>query len=326
MKSLVSLIIPVYNGERYLEKCMNSIIMQTYKNIEVILINDGSSDKSKEILDRFSKRDKRIKVIHKKNEGVSIARNIGLNLSTGEYIFFIDSDDYLDETVISDMMQYSNEYNVIKVGYKLIGENKKEINTISRNKLYKNYDYIKEVLSTDIGGQSWGYLLHKSIVKGIYFDSNTSCMEDTIFIIKCILRTDNIKCIDSSYYNYLINQQGITCSSKKIFKNIEDYMYSVNEIEKIIINRKINYDYRGDLLKKKITLIESEVSKIVKKEDLNILLKNKEINAELKNIKNSINLNIVYKIFSYLIVNKKYFMTMSYIRTRRLLKRIIKGR
>ncbi len=325
-EKLVSIIIPVYNSEKYLEICINSILKQTYKNLEVILINDGSVDNSEKICDDLSSKDKRIKVIHKKNEGVSVARNIGLELSTGDYIFFIDSDDYLDKTVISDMIRYCDNYDVVKCSYKFVGHDKKVSNIISRDKVYNAEDFIKEILSTDIGGHSWGYLLKKSIVEDIYFDENTSCMEDTIFIIKCILRCSTIKCINSSYYNYMYNENGITCSSIRIFKNINDYMYSVNKIETIIADSRINYECYEDLLRKKIILIEAEVAKITTKQDLKILFENKNINKELNQIRNNTELNILYKIFSYLVVNKKCFMMMFYIRARRLLKRVIKGR
>ena len=100
-EKLVSIIIPIYNSEKYLKKCIDSILEQKYNNLEIILINDGSTDNSGKICDRLAIEDKRIKVIHKLNEGVSIARNKGLEMAKGEYIFFIDSDDYIDENIIS---------------------------------------------------------------------------------------------------------------------------------------------------------------------------------------------------------------------------------
>ena len=93
MKPLFSIIVPVYNASKYLKKCVDTIISQTYENIEVILIDDGSTDNSGKICDQYSINDKRVKVIHKKNEGVSIARETGVKLATGEYISCIDSDD-----------------------------------------------------------------------------------------------------------------------------------------------------------------------------------------------------------------------------------------
>lgn len=94
---MVSIIIPVYNVDTYLESCLNSIICQTYKNLEIIVIDDGSTDRSPLICDQFANKDNRFIVVHKVNEGVSFARNVGLMISKGDYIAFIDSDDYVSE-------------------------------------------------------------------------------------------------------------------------------------------------------------------------------------------------------------------------------------
>lgn len=322
---LVSIVIPIYNSEKYLKKCIDSILKQKYSNLEIILINDGSTDNSDKICDSLAIEDKRIKVIHKLNEGVSAARNKGLELAKGEYIFFIDSDDYIDENVIKDMILYSRDYDIVKVSHKFI-ENGKITKVVSNNLSYKNDEYIKEIISSNIGGHSWGYLLKRSTLERIYFDKNTSCMEDTIFIISCIIKSKSIKCINSSYYNYRINENGITCSSSRIFKNINDYMYSVDKIEKIIDSSDIKYNCNYDILRKKIILIEAEVAKINKREELEILFKNKMIKDELNNISNSIKLNPAYRVFIYIIVNEKYNLTMLYIKIRKLMKNIIKAR
>lgn len=92
----ISVIVPIYNVEKYLPTCLNSIINQTYKNLEILLINDGSSDNSGEICENYAKMDNRIHVFHKRNEGVSSARNLGIDLSVGDFISFVDPDDFLD--------------------------------------------------------------------------------------------------------------------------------------------------------------------------------------------------------------------------------------
>ena len=105
MEDLVSIIIPVYNTEKYLSKCLESVINQTYKNLEIILINDGSTDKSKEICESFAKKDKRIQILNKENSGVSSARNHGMRLAKGQYIAFIDGDDYAEENYIEELLK-----------------------------------------------------------------------------------------------------------------------------------------------------------------------------------------------------------------------------
>ena len=105
MRKKISIIIPVYNTETYIERCITSVLGQTYQNIEVICVDDGSTDKSGIILDRLAQTDERLFVIHKKNEGVTEARNLALNYVSGEYIGFVDSDDYLEETMYDCYMQ-----------------------------------------------------------------------------------------------------------------------------------------------------------------------------------------------------------------------------
>ena len=103
LNELISIIVPVYNVEKYLKKCIDSILNQTYSNIEILLIDDGSTDNSGIICDNFKKRDSRIKVVHKKNSGVSSTRNYGLDLATGKYISFVDSDDFVECDFIENL-------------------------------------------------------------------------------------------------------------------------------------------------------------------------------------------------------------------------------
>ena len=111
MEELISIIVPVYNVEKYLEKCVDSIINQTYKNIEIILVDDGSKDNSGKICDIIKEKDERIKVIHKQNGGLSDARNAGLKIAKGTYIGFVDSDDYIAEDMYQTLYSLSKEKN-----------------------------------------------------------------------------------------------------------------------------------------------------------------------------------------------------------------------
>ena len=110
MKPLISIIVPVYNVEAYLAKCVDSILAQTYTNLEIILVNDGSSDGCGRICDEYAKQDKRIKVIHKQNGGLSDARNVAIDVATGEFITFIDSDDYVTDDYIMTLYSLIEKY------------------------------------------------------------------------------------------------------------------------------------------------------------------------------------------------------------------------
>lgn len=111
MNDLISIIVPVYNVEKYLEKCVKTLMEQSYKNIEIILVDDGSTDSSGKLVDRLANNDARITVVHKKNAGLGMARNTGLDYATGKYVAFIDSDDYTDVNMIQKLHNALEEYN-----------------------------------------------------------------------------------------------------------------------------------------------------------------------------------------------------------------------
>ena len=120
MNPLVSVIIPVYHVEKYLNQCINSILNQTYKNIEVILIDDGGDDLCPSICEQYTKFDKRVVCIHKKNEGQAFSRKCGFEISKGEYIMFVDSDDWLDEEAIEKCLSVISDYDIVLFGYKRV--------------------------------------------------------------------------------------------------------------------------------------------------------------------------------------------------------------
>ena len=120
---LISVIVPVYNTEKYIEKCVMSILNQTYKNLEIILIDDGSTDNSPQICDSLAEKDNRITVIHQPNGGVSSARNIGLDNTHGDYITFVDSDDYIEPNMIEFLSENIGDTNIAMCGYTSVEEN-----------------------------------------------------------------------------------------------------------------------------------------------------------------------------------------------------------
>ena len=134
--ALISVIVPVYNVEKYLEKCIDSICNQTYRNLEIILVNDGSTDKSGILCDKFKIKDSRIIVIHKENGGLSDARNAGIDIANGEVLGFVDSDDYIMPEMYEKMLNimYANDLDIVQCGYKKVYENYDNINDIFINK------------------------------------------------------------------------------------------------------------------------------------------------------------------------------------------------
>ena len=159
----VSIIVPIYNAEKYMEKCIDSILNQTLNDIEVILVNDGSSDNSATIADNYAKNDLRVRVIHQRNSGPSVARNNGIKLATGKYIGFVDSDDYIENTMYERLFNIANDnqVQVAMCNYREIRtyDNRKEevkSNLIS-NKFYSEKDISKDIISTFSKNQNYGF-------------------------------------------------------------------------------------------------------------------------------------------------------------------------
>lgn len=219
---LISVVVPVYNVEHYLERCIKSILVQTYTNLEIILIDDGSTDNSSIICDRYKDIDKRIKVIHKKNEGLSEARNIGIKNSKGNYITFIDSDDDIEKDMIEYLFYLIKKYNtkmsicshniVFYEGKikKSLGNNKEEVLSAK--------DCIKKMLyHRDVDTSAWAKLYHISLFKNISYPKG-KLFEDIGTTYKFFLESKNISCGYKNKYNYYVRKNSIVTGSFSIKK------------------------------------------------------------------------------------------------------------
>ena len=233
MKEIVSVIIPVYNVEQYIEKCIYSVINQSYKNLEIILINDGSTDRSGIICDKYEKIDKRIKVVHKKNGGLSSARNVGLNLATGEYIMFIDSDDFVENTIVEDLYLscYKNDVEISICNYRYANE--KDIKDSEENVEYV-YDEIekfdKMFFEEKFFWMAWGKLYKSTLFNNFRFKEN-QIYEDFYLIPRVMLNTSKIVYITKSLYNYTVRKESI----------MGNWTFKINKDLISIIDENINY-------------------------------------------------------------------------------------
>lgn len=213
---LISIIVPVYNMEKYIDKCINSIINQTYKNIEIIIVDDGSTDKSNKMIDKYKKIDKRIKVYHKKNGGLSDARNYGLEKATGEYIGFVDSDDYIEnnmyEILYNNLIKYKADISV--VNYNLVYEKdfnyKKNFKEISDKLLILNkMETIKLLLDDNkFGNYAWNKLYKRELFNNIKYPVGRN-MEDLGTTYKIIEKCNRIVYDPIPLYNYLQRNNSI---------------------------------------------------------------------------------------------------------------------
>ena len=217
---LISVIVPIYKTEAYLERCINSILGQTYKNIELILINDGSPDRCPQICNFYEKLDTRVKIIHKNNEGVSSARNDGLEMCSGEYVSFIDSDDFIDLDLFKSCEKYINKYDVDMIDWGINFVNNEgediriEMHSLPKNKLLSRKLIEEEILpqlihlippkDTYLGAWVTNKLFKREILNtyNIRFDCDIKLWEDGVFTIEYLKYCNNIVLLDKAYYFY----------------------------------------------------------------------------------------------------------------------------
>ncbi len=215
-KPLISVIVPVYNTSEHLPKCIDSIIAQTYENLEIFLVNDGSSDNSGDICDAYAAKDPRIKVIHKKNSGVSAARNDALKIMTGEYVGFVDSDDTVSpnmyEELYCDLTNNGADVAVCRFNRIEIGE--KQIEEPVKYYFFTPEEAIKNMLiGKYFAGQLCNKLFKSSLLDGLFLDESICFYEDLLITVEAFLRCKKICYSTKKLYNYFIRETSAVRSS-----------------------------------------------------------------------------------------------------------------
>lgn len=214
MSDLISVIIPIYNVEKYLDKCVDSVIKQTHKNLEIILVDDGSSDNCPKLCDKWAKKDKRIKVIHKENGGISDARNVGIDSAIGRYIYFLDSDDYIDEDMLENLYNdmIKNKSKISTCGFIYETENKKETYYCKENYVENSEQVLKRIFQdNDISICLWDKLYQSDLFDEIRFPKG-KIHEDTATLYRLIDKAKIISHIPKAQYHYVKRQGSITNS------------------------------------------------------------------------------------------------------------------
>lgn len=215
---LISVIVPIYNVEKYLEKCVNSILKQTYVNLEIILVDDGSPDKCPEICDMLEKRDDRIKVVHQQNGGLSKARNAGIDMAKGAYLVFVDSDDTVEYELIEKLYKCLKKYDckMAACGRKYIFEDGKIICRVSEgiDTVYEFEDAIKEMNTYRLFDMSaWAKIYAKELFSTIRFPEG-KLSEDYFVMYKLIDLAHRVGYISAPLYNYLQRTSSISRNKK----------------------------------------------------------------------------------------------------------------
>lgn len=326
----ISVIMPVYNAEKTIERAILSIINQTYNNIELILINDGSTDGTESIIKRHIEKENKVDIRYyfQENSGPSIAKNLGIDMAKGEYILFVDSDDTINENYIESLVINQKEGTLIGASYKIIRDTEKNDNgIIITNKIY---DIRNEILNDLVVGKLNGfvvlYLFNKEQMKDIYFEKDIRYMEDTLFLIKYIIKNNinNIIYLKDVHYNYYQTDGSITNNTNKIIKNILSFTNSIRKIENIISKeekelKEICKKNRANRISK---LIENNVSKIKERKILKEYQKSEEIKQIIKELIEDCNINKGYKLYLKFTMNSPYILFLMYVKIREILKKM----
>lgn len=244
ISGLISVIVPVYKVEKYIDRCVGSLIGQTYKNIEIILIDDGSPDNSGKICDEYAKKDNRIKVIHKKNEGVSRARNEGLKIASGEYIAFVDSDDWIERNMYEEMIACAKEKDVDIVRCEQVLEyadkSVKDKNVLMDNSVIdvqsdKSY-FINLILEHDVMPSFTLFLMRKEKVDDIQlkFSDDLIIGEDLLFIFTLLCNVKSMYICKRYFYHYNINEQSSINSIDRSDQNAKNLLVLYNKINTLL--------------------------------------------------------------------------------------------
>lgn len=314
----VSIIVPVYNGQDFINRCLNSLINQTYSNVEIIVINDGSTDNSLDLLKKYNDK---IILINKENSGVSDSRNLGLEKASGDYIMFCDIDDWYEKVTVEKAVCEIENYDLLKYRETRVFS---DGSSIKRKENLAPMLYEKEEIDIVIRrlfDLSWAthiycFIYKTEIIKknNIRFNSKIRYGEDANFILQYLLKVKNIKVIDEYLYNYYENINSVTNNYSSIFKNMENLQIFRSEMLKILGNK-----YKKELDQFFLNLILLFLEK-----PFDILKTKKEIKDYYKKICNSLNglvndlpsnnYSKKWKVLIYLIKHNRYIFLYLYIK------------
>ena len=226
MNQTISVIVPVYNVAQYLSQCVSSILSQDYGDLEVILIDDGSTDASGEICDQYAAKDSRVRVIHQKNGGAAAAKNAGLRLASGDYLAFADSDDYLEPGAYGFLMKTLLETNAdaVQGSFREVYRNRAEEQHIQEETL-EGYDYLLRFPKDFSCALLWNKLYRREIFDGVFFKEGHK-IDDEYFTYQGFLRPRKVVRVDRMIYNYRKRSSSVMSSPESAERLVLDCLDS----------------------------------------------------------------------------------------------------
>lgn len=337
MKKL-SIIIPVYNTEKYLERCLDSVIYQTFKDIEIIIVNDASSDDSQKIINEYQKKDSRIiSIINDENINLGLTRNIGIEKATGEYITFVDSDDWLEKEMYEEMMNLiiENKADIVECNFRVTNENISSSRIKSLIPYFKKTttaidEYIIHLSNNELGVSVWNKIYRAEIIKNnnIKFEDNRKIFcEDLFFNLNVMHYANSIITINKPLYNYFVRPESL--SQNNDFITLEKIITILN---KYVENNENFKSFEKDFSTFSIMIIpfikfyilnKIQTSKNPVKNGVEILKKIRGNKLLLKSLKNFLkNRNASFKdgLFCLLIILRMYYFILNMILTSKKIK------
>ena len=300
MKNLVSIIVPIYNVDKYLEVCIESLTNQTYRNLEIILINDGSTDESVKICEKYKEKDNRIVFINKKNGGAASAKNEGLKIAKGDYITFVDSDDFIELDMIEYMVNTIKKYNadIIQCSFTNLYKNTEKFkqDTIVEQKITSK-DFLELFLTKWDSSLFWNKLFKREVIENVFFKEGR-CIDDEFFTYKCVINSKSIVTSNKIVYNYRMRKSGVMkseSSQKQILKDRVDYLY-----ERYELVRKIYKDLDKSFLEHLLTYYLIISKDYYVDEKLLDYMKNNLKSIKGKIITSNIDIRIKMQIFKFM--------------------------
>lgn len=327
MSVVVSVIIPVYNAEKYIYKCLDSVFNQTYKNIEVIIINDGSKDKSKEIILETINEFKNVVYIEQENQGSSVARNKGLSIAKGRYVLFLDSDDYLDINSVKLLYEkaINTDSDMVIMGHKKVydynykDQYKEEYTKINidESKVYKGKDICDIMLNRKIQGYACDKFIKAEKIKevGLYFEPKRY-IEDLYPMFKLVYNCDKITFVNKPLYNYRHVMTSI--SNKRNEKIINDYVYAHDKVldfikEKNDFNSESIFYFKYEAFRTIISMINIYYKHSYKIYNYFNAKNLNNYEPKIKDLLKSTNIRAISKIDAFLWKFKVYNIFMPYL-------------
>lgn len=305
---MVSIVVPIYKAAVTISRCLDSIILQSYTQIEVILVIDGNYDDSYGICQKYKQKDSRLKVILKENGGISSARNRGLREASGKYIMFCDADDTMERNMVEKMV-YSIEQSNSRMAIcarKEIGFNEKVIRLKRHGLISREECQIHTIEDHNFMGVVWNKIFDRSLLHDIWFDEDISFCEDTLFVLKCLDKRDvgKVYCVDEPLYCYYVNNSNsITGNRKGLFDENDRLKYCVT-LDRIL--SKINLDNRAQ---KAVHAVKFRLS-VCYYCSMNKTYNKKQGELLLKDIKEN---RKYYLLYSHDSLKNKIYMLMRYL-------------